>query len=219
MNNKCLYLILTIFIFSCKFEKDFIPLSDISFAEAEMQKNHGRSSWQKPGLVINKLGDISEKTIADIGAGTGFFSFRLAMKAKKIISTDIDKHMIELIELQKENLPTEVSQKIETRLVLPSETGLKKDEADVMVIVNTITYIDNPVRYLKAANDVLVDGGKILLVDFKKSVNTMSAPPPEERFTVEETADMLVNAGFKIEEKDDTTLEYQYIIVATKQAE
>ena len=200
----------------CKFEQEYLPLSDISFAEAEMQKNHGRSSWQKPGLVINKLGDLTDKTVADIGAGTGFFSFRLAMKAKKIISTDIDSNMIELIELQKENLPVDISQKIETRLVNPSRTGLRKGEADIIVIVNTITYIKNPVRYLKEVHEVLNEGGKLLIVDFKKEVNTQSAPPQEERFDTDEAVTLLNSAGFHQIEKDENTLEYQYIILASK---
>ena len=218
MKNVYPSLLLVCLLVGCKLDKDYIPLSEISFAEAEMQKNQGRSSWQKPGLVINKLGDISDKTVADIGAGTGFFSFRMALKAKKIISTDIDANMIELIELQKENLPAEISQKIETRLVKPTETGLKKDEADIIVIVNTITLIDNPENYLKAAKDVLIDGGKILLVDFKKNVSAMSAPPADERLSTDQTADLLTAAGFTIEEKDETTLDYQYIIIASKQA-
>ncbi|MBK7700753.1 MAG: hypothetical protein IPJ39_19500 [Saprospiraceae bacterium] len=50
--------------------------------EEESSVNIGRAIWQKPGLVIEKLGDISDKVIADIGAGTGYFSLRLAPRAK-----------------------------------------------------------------------------------------------------------------------------------------
>ncbi|NJO92951.1 MAG: hypothetical protein HC831_31295 [Chloroflexia bacterium] len=45
--------------------------------------NPEREKWQKPDLVIDKLGDLSNKTIGDIGAGTGYFSFRLAKKQKR----------------------------------------------------------------------------------------------------------------------------------------
>ncbi len=201
---------------TCKLENDLIPLTDLSFAQSEMQKNQGRSSWQKPHLVINKLGDISDKTIADIGAGTGFFSFRLAMKAKKIISTDIDSTMIELIELQKENLPTEISAKIESRLVLPTDPGLLHDETDIVVIINTITFIANPNQYLNRLHDICKLGTKILVVDFKKIAVNMPAPPIEERFEAQEVAQLLSDAGFVINEIDESTLDYQYIITAEK---
>ena len=58
----------------------------------------GRIVWQKPEEVVRLLGDISDKTIADIGAGSGYFTFRFALKAKKVIAIDIDPTMIKLME-------------------------------------------------------------------------------------------------------------------------
>ncbi len=37
-----------------------------------------RRSWQNPDLVLDKLGNLDGKVVADIGAGTGYFTFRLA---------------------------------------------------------------------------------------------------------------------------------------------
>jgi 2-polyprenyl-3-methyl-5-hydroxy-6-metoxy-1,4-benzoquinol methylase len=216
MNTNLLYVFIFIALISCKLDKSFNPLPDISFVEAEMQKNQGRSSWQKPNLIINKLGDISQKTVADIGAGTGFFSFRLGMKAKKVISVDIDSSMVSLIELQKENLPLEISAKIETRLVKPNDSGLEKGEADIIVIVNTITFIENPFEYLKKLYDICEVGNELLVVDFKKIPVNMNAPPLEERFTASEVMNLIKSAGFTMTEVDEEILEYQYIILAKK---
>ena len=52
--------------------------------------SHDRLIWQKPDMVINRLGDLSNKTVVDLGAGTGFFAFRVIPKAKKTIALDID---------------------------------------------------------------------------------------------------------------------------------
>ena len=40
-------------------------------------ESRDRLVWQKPEMVIKRLGDLSLKTVADLGAGTGFFAFRL----------------------------------------------------------------------------------------------------------------------------------------------
>ncbi|MBK9734656.1 MAG: methyltransferase domain-containing protein [Saprospiraceae bacterium] len=114
-----------------------------SAAEDDTQTPLGRAIWQKPGLVIAKLGDISDKVIADIGAGTGYFSFRLAGKAKKVIAVEIDKKFIDYIDSTKIFLPQNVGQKIETRLALHDDPLLKQNEVDIILIINTVAYIND----------------------------------------------------------------------------
>ena len=58
----------------------------------------GRVFWQKPQVVIDKLGDLSDLVVADLGAGSGFFSRRLAQQAKKVIALEIDQNMIPVID-------------------------------------------------------------------------------------------------------------------------
>src|SRR5262250_2336948 len=45
-----------------------------------------RKEWQKPDEVIAGLGPLSGKTVADIGAGTGYFSFPTAARGAKVIA-------------------------------------------------------------------------------------------------------------------------------------
>ena len=53
-----------------------------------------RLIWQKPDMVITRLGDLSTQTVVDLGAGTGFFAFRMVNQAKKVIALDIDRRFI-----------------------------------------------------------------------------------------------------------------------------
>ena len=179
-------------------------------------KNLGRDTWQKPDLVIDQLGDISDKTIADIGAGTGYFTFRMAFKAKKVIAIEIDPDMINLIEVFAENLPVELKDKVEARLVEPSNPGLKPGEADVALIINTIGYITNPTDYLKLLQEQLSDEGIIMIVDFKQRFIPVDAPPMSERISPQEIVNYLSESGFSSIETNTTSLEYQYIITAKK---
>lgn len=219
--NPFLYLVCLLYMTmysSCKLEDDQTsnPHQNHKMAQFDPQANVGRSAWQKPQLIVNKLGDLSDKTVVDIGAGSGFFSFRFAIKAKKVIALDIDQDMIDIIKLQQNNLPLEINQKIETRLVKPDDPALESGEADKVVIINTITYIDNKISYLKKIFDSQKPGDQILIVDFKKNTLPIDAPPITERMSADETVKVLQQAGYEVVEKDENTLEYQYIILADK---
>ena len=138
------------------------------------------------------------------------------MKAAKVIAIDIDKDMIDLINLQKMNMPGEINSKIETRLVKPQDPALKKYEVDIVVIVNTITYITNRQAYLKKIYDLLPQGGKLMIVDFKTKNLPIDAPPISERIAEDKIVQDLHEAGFNEVDEDNVTLEYQYIIIAEK---
>jgi len=60
-------------------------------------KSDNRKEWQKPELVMQILGNLDGQVIADLGAGTGYFSFRLMRKAKHVIAIDIDPIMLKMI--------------------------------------------------------------------------------------------------------------------------
>ena len=111
-----------------------------------------RGIWQKPNVVIKRLGDLEGKVVADIGAGPyGYFTLRIAHQtaAEKIIALDIDQNAIKFIEGAKILLAENIRNRIETRLVLPDDPKLEPAEADVVLIVNTYTYIEDNVNYLK----------------------------------------------------------------------
>ena len=203
-----------IFILSCNFSKDSSAVDPILLEELK-ESNIGRSSWQKPNLVIEKLGNIEGKTIADIGAGTGYFSFRLAFNGAKVIAIEIDPKMIELIETFDLNLPTDLHGKIETRLAKPDDPLLSPSEVDIVFIMNTIAYIENPSDYLARLKSGMKPNGTIMIVDFKTKNLDINAPPMDERISPSIVLGILENAGFSKIVLDDSSLEYQYIITAS----
>jgi 2-polyprenyl-3-methyl-5-hydroxy-6-metoxy-1,4-benzoquinol methylase len=179
-------------------------------------ENYGRSSWQKPNLVIDQLGDLSNKVVADIGAGVGFFSFRLASKAKKVIAIDIDKNMIDIINLQKQNFPAEVTTRLITRLVSPTNPKLQPNEVDKILIINTIAFIDNRTSYLTKLYQSLRDSGEIMIVDFKMDDLPIEAPSKNNRLFTRNIIADLEKSGFKEIEVDEILLDYQYIVKGRK---
>jgi SAM-dependent methyltransferase len=175
-----------------------------------------RGIWQKPNVVIKKLGELEGKVVADIGAGPyGYFTLRIAHQtpAKKIIALDIDPNAIKFIEGAKILLAENIRNRIETRLVLPNDPKLKTEEADVVLIVNTYTYIEDNMNYLKNLKNGIAKGGKIVIIDFKKR-HTPVGPPIRKRAALGEVEHDLIGAGYKKIDSDDKTLEYQYIVTA-----
>lgn len=175
-----------------------------------------RVIWQKPDMVLNLLGGLEGKAVADIGAGTGFFTLRMAQKARKVIAIDIDPRFINYLDSIKTlELPEKFQSRIETRLGKPDNPQLKTGEVDLVVIVNTFMYIRDQVAYLKILRNALTPGGKILIVDFKKK-RTPVGPPNNIRVPIHIVEEALYEAGYKNVLANDTALDYQYILVAER---
>lgn len=172
-----------------------------------------RKSWQNPQLVIEKLGDISGKTIADIGAGTGYFTFRLAPFAQKVIAIDIDSRFLSYIEDKRDESPEEIYEKIEIRLSKPEDPLLKHSETDIVLIVNTFHFINNRIDYLKKVKQGIRDGGKLVIVDFKGG-NMPVGPSEDTKISPSMVVDEVMKSGFGDVSIDLTSLQYQYIIIA-----
>jgi 2-polyprenyl-3-methyl-5-hydroxy-6-metoxy-1,4-benzoquinol methylase len=179
-----------------------------------MQYNIGRTIWQKPDVVINQMGNLSEKTIADIGAGTGYFSFRMGIKAKKVIAIDIDKAVLDTINQFIPLLPEKFRHKIETRLAKADDPMLLPEEVDLVVIINTVTYIPDLDNYLQTLRKGLKKGGEIMIVDYKMKRLPINAPPRDQRMYLDVLEDKLEKNGFTLDYSDDTSLDYQFILKA-----
>ncbi len=183
---------------------------------AEDYTNTNRVIWQKPDLIIDLLGDLSGKTVADIGAGTGFFALRLAPQAKKVIAIDIDQRFIRYLDSVKVlELPEKFQSRLEVRLAEPDDPRLQPSEADVVMIVNTFMYIEDKAGYLKILQKGMSKGGRLVIVDFKKK-RTPIGPPADIRTPIHVVEEALYATGYRNIVANDTALDYQYIVTAEK---
>lgn len=175
-----------------------------------------RVIWQKHDLILNMLGDLSDKTVADIGAGRGYFTKLLAPISKKVIAIDIDPYFINYLDSIKVlELPQEAQARLETRLAQPDNPLLNNEEVDVILIVNTFSYIPKHDEYLQKLKASLKLGGQLLIVDFKKK-RTDLGPPSEYRTPLYVVENEMIEAGFKEVTTNDASLDYQYMVIATK---
>jgi cyclopropane fatty-acyl-phospholipid synthase-like methyltransferase len=180
-------------------------------AEAETYEAAERVIWQKPDLVIDRLGDVKGKVIADLGAGTGYFSRRLAYVGAKVIAIDIDPNAIRWMEEQRARFPPELQERLVIRQAQPDDPGLAPDEVDKVLLVNTYTFIQDRKAYFTRLREAIRPGGMILVIDFKKK-DTPFGPDMEDRLDEKQVIDELQSAGYHVMAVDDTSLDYQYMI-------
>lgn len=179
----------------------------------ESDNEPDRVIWQKPEMVLDLLGDLHDKVVADIGAGTGFFTFRLLQYAKKVIAVDIDKVPLERMRQLSLKLDTSISNKLEIKLAKPADPELNPSSVDVVFMSNTYMYIKDRVSYLKNLKKYLRPHARILIIDYKKK-SLPFGPPIDERVDLGTVEKELGSAGYRIVKSDDVSLDYQYIVLA-----
>jgi len=232
--KSCLYLLSVILITACSQDRNDSGQSPIAkFLQEDSiyratvgdstnkhvtfdYENLNRVVWQKPNVLVERMGDLSGKAVVEVGSGTGFFTRRLAQRADKVIALDIDPSMLLLLDsLNNAQLDSLTYLKIDPRLVPADDPNLGDQEADAALVVNTFMYIPKRAAYLSKLSKGLKSGSALLIVDFKKK-STPVGPPVASRLPVFEVEKALREAGFEQILTDDSTLDYQYIVRGVK---
>ncbi|MEM1407349.1 MAG: class I SAM-dependent methyltransferase [Bacteroidota bacterium] len=191
-------------------DKDTVVFNDL----VKTYEDPERGVWQNPDLIIEKFGLLSGKTVADIGAGTGYFSFKLASKGADVVAIDIEEQFLDYIAERQQEL-VNLSGKISTRLSVPNDPLLEEQEVDFILIVNTYHFLEERLSYLSQLRKGLKANGKIIIVDFKAGKQPVG--PLEEFKIAKEIVEQELNqVGFVQIESDAEALKYQFIITAKK---
>jgi ubiquinone/menaquinone biosynthesis C-methylase UbiE len=171
-----------------------------------------RDAWQMPEKVIAALKLKKGQTVADIGAGTGYFSVRLAKSdaTLKVYAVDIEKSMVDYIRTRATKETLSNITVVQARADSPNLPSL----VDVALIVDTYHHIPNRPGYFRKLSASLRPGGRVAIVDFTPEA-TMG-PPKEFRFTAEKIRVELEQAGFRQLERHGF-LPQQHFLIFSKQ--
>jgi len=170
-----------------------------------------RAEWQKPEEVVKKLELKPGGTVADIGAGTGYFTrlFAIAVGHKgKAIGLDIEPAMVEYM---KEDAKKQGLTNYEARVVKPDDTGLPSKSVDVIFICNTYHHIEDRVNYLKKLTGALKSNGRIVIVDFYKKPLPVGPQSVAHKISEEDVKKEFKKAGYRLTRSLDF-LPYQYYL-------
>ena len=174
-----------------------------------------RESYQKPNLVIAKMGNIKGKKIVDIGAGTGYFSMRMAKKGAMVTHADVDERFLNYAQARSKKLGLEDNVTIKK---VPYDSPLMGQlQYDFALIVNTYHHIEDRVEYFSKVRSGLNPSGKLIVVDFKKPAEPGEPdqfPSVEMRIAADKIQEELALAGFTQFQVDNKMLPYQFVITA-----
>lgn len=170
-----------------------------------------RDAYQKPEKVLEYLGNIKGKKIMDIGAGTGYFSVKLAQKGAFVIAADVNEQFQEYL---KKRIQDQKIKNIELRKIPYDSPNLSNQEVDMVFLVNTYHHIENRVDYFAKVKTGLKKEGSLVIIDFFKVKEIPVGPPIEHKLSIDEVITELKKAGYTTFEINVDRLPYQYIIKA-----
>jgi len=174
---------------------------------AKVLEDPARDEWQKPHEVVMALDLRPTETVADIGAGTGYFARRFAHHAGKVYAVDIDA---KLLAIAGEKAPAN----LETVLALPDDPRLPANSIDTIFFCDVLHHIENrPAYYAKLAT-ALKKGGRIVVIDFYKK-DLPVGPPPAMKVSDEQVIAEFQQAGFAVSKRLEI-LPYQYYLFFEK---
>jgi len=174
-----------------------------------------RVEWQKPEKVVDHLLIKPGHVIADIGAGTGYFTMLFAQRVGingLVYAVDVDESMVNFVEqrAKKEGLNN-----VKSVRATPSEPLLPKSSTDLIFVCDTYLFFENREQYLIRLRDSLKSDGHLAIVSFNRMAEIPGAPPRHMMIPKEKTIQEAEKAGF-ILEADYLFLPYQDFLVFRK---
>jgi ubiquinone/menaquinone biosynthesis C-methylase UbiE len=170
-----------------------------------------RDEWQQPERVMDAMLIADGSKVADIGAGGGWFTIRLARRVGPngiVYAEDVQQQMLDSItrrvsDQRLANVQVVLGTMDDPRL----PTGL-----NTVLMVDTYPQLRDPVTFLRTTANALAPNGRIGVVDFKTDGRGGPGPPIEERLAPDVVRRDAEKAGLRLLSAE-TFLRYQYLLV------
>jgi arsenite methyltransferase len=170
-----------------------------------------RDAYQKPHEVLTALSIKPGEVIADIGAGSGYFTFRLAHHVGnngKVYAIDVSPDMILHLNRRIRDLN---ASNVNSILADPDDPLLPERSVNRFFFSNSWHHIENHTKYLSLMKKMLKPGGEIIMIDFHKKELPVG-PPMQMKIAREDLIKQMESNGFRLA-KEHTFLPYQYFLV------
>jgi predicted methyltransferase len=172
-----------------------------------------RALWQKPDQIMDAVHVADGSTVADIGAGAGWFTIRLAQRVGPkglVYAQDVQRLMLDAI---KRRVQREGLQNVETRQAHGNDPNLPGKALDAILMVDAYQELDNRVVYLRNLANALKPTGRIGIVNWKPGRGG-PGPDANERVAQSVVEADAAAAGLKVLDRED--LPYQYLLVLAR---
>jgi ubiquinone/menaquinone biosynthesis C-methylase UbiE len=174
-----------------------------------------RDEWQEPDRVVESLALAPGARVGDLGAGGGYFTFRLAEAVGpdgKVYAIDVDEGMLEYL---REKATEDGHANVETVLAAGADPKLP-EPVDLVFTCNTFHHLEDRAAYFGSLKRHLRPGGRVAIIDYSGEGGFFerrhSTPPDDIRSEMEQ-------AGYRLEKDAGDFLERQSFLIFSPEAE
>jgi ubiquinone/menaquinone biosynthesis C-methylase UbiE len=170
-----------------------------------------RAAWQKPDELVAALALRPGQCVADLGAGTGYFSRLLSAAVGPegtVLAVDPEPNLVAHLRARAER---EGAANVVPVLASLDNPRLPGGLVDLVLIVDTYHHIDDRVAYFKRLRRALRPAGRIAIVDWQKRPLPVG-PEMEHKLAREQVVREMERAGYRLTE-EPSLLPYQYFLV------
>ena len=158
-----------------------------------------RLAWLPPGEVADRLRLHGGMTIADIGAGSGYFSIpfaRMVAPGGRVYAVDLQPKMLEFLsaKLRRPDAPAN----IETVEGSADRTGVPDGACDLVFLAEVWHEIDDRAAVLREVTRILRPGGRLAILDWRPDLEPPPGPPAHHRIAAADTAAELEASGWRV---------------------
>lgn len=160
-----------------------------------------RNKEENTNAAVAAIDVPSNAVIADIGAGTGYYSFRLVKKVPngKVYAVDIQDEMIDMLKRKKAQIKDSIVEVVKSSV---KSLNLPDNNVDLAVMVDVYHELEYPQEMLQALKKALKPTGKILLIEYRGEDPSVPIKPLHKTTVVQLNKEFEAN-GFKLVYKGD----------------
>ena len=166
----------------------------------DLLERANREDVQKSPEIMKALAFKIGERVADIGAGTGYFTFQVAKAVGptgQVFALDIAPEMLDYLELR---VKARKATNVTLRKVASDDPQLPPGSVDTILMIDAIHYVKDRTAYAKKLLPGLAPGGRVVIIDYipKPMSQRPWGPPPEQQFPREQMDREMAGAGFKV---------------------
>jgi len=135
-----------------------------------------RADDEKPGLLVDSMNLAPNDVVADLGAGTGYFTFRIAPRVPegRVFAVDIQPEMLAIM---RDSIETTGVDNVTPVRGTVTDPQLPSDSVDVALMVDAYHEFSHPREMMLNLRDALVPGGRVYLVEYRKEDPSVPIKP------------------------------------------
>ena len=161
---------------------------------ASWLERSSRANEESPNLAVDLLDLKKDMIVADFGAGTGYFTSKLARKCSIVYAVDIQQEMLDLNAKQMRN---KNFNNVKFILGFTDRTGLPKNSLDLVILVDVYHELENPLEIMNDIKSSLNQTGKVALIEYRKE-DTTDPIKPLHKMSVEQVVKEMRQVNLKL---------------------